>query len=92
MATSVKIRESTKSELERLQAVILLETNKKYSQQDLLDILIKFGHDNLDDLMEKTIIKSINEDDIIDIQSLSRSWGVDTNPDMIDEIIYGERE
>ena len=92
MATSVKIRESTKSELERLQAVILLETNKKYSQQDLLDILIKFGHDNLDDLMEKTIIKSINEDDIIDIQSLSRSWGVDTNPDMIDEIIYGERK
>ena len=92
MATSVKIRESTKSDLERLQAVILLETNKKYSQQDLLDILIKFGHDNLDDLMEKTIIKSINEDDIIDIQSLSRSWGVDTNPDMIDEIIYGERE
>lgn len=92
MATSVKIRESTKSNLERLQAEILLETNKKYSQQDLLDILIKFGHDNLDDLMEITIIKSINEDDINDIQSLSRSWGVETNPDMIDGIIYGERK
>ncbi len=92
MATSVKIRESTKIDLERLQAEILLETNKKYSQQDLLDILIKFGQDNLNDLMERTTTKSISDDDINDIESLSSSWGVETSPDMIDDIIYGERK
>jgi hypothetical protein len=92
MATSVKIRESTKIELERLQAEILLETNKKFSQQDLLDMLIKFGHDNIDDLMERTIVKSISDDDINDIESLSSSWGVETSPDMIDEVIYGVKK
>ena len=92
MATSIKIRDSTKFDLERLQAEILLETSKKFSQQDLIDILVKFGHDNLDDLMEKSVVKSISEDDISDIEALSTSWGIETGPDMIDDLIYGERK
>ena len=40
MTSSVKIKDQTKRELERLQAKILLETNKKYTQQEIIEIMI----------------------------------------------------
>lgn len=90
MASSVKIKNSTKTELDRLQAEILLKTNKKFSQQDLIDILVNFGKNHLDELIQISSSKTISHNDVDEIMSLSSSWGVETTPESIDEILYGE--
>ena len=88
MSISVKIKNSTKSELERLQAEILLKTNKKYSQQDLIDILVNFGKEHIEELLEVKSNKIISEADFEDIKSLTSSWGIETTPESIDELVY----
>jgi hypothetical protein len=90
MASSVKIKDNTKNELERLQAEILLKTNKKFSQQDLIDILINFGKNHLEELLEITTSKTLTQNDVDEVLALSSAWGIETTPESIDDIIYGE--
>lgn len=92
MASSVKIKSSTKKELERLQAETLFKSNKKFSQQDLIDILVNFGKNHLDELLNISNSKKISREDVDEIMSLSSSWGIVTTPESIDEILYGERK
>jgi hypothetical protein len=87
MASSIKIRDITKSKLEKLQAKLLLNYGKKISQQDLIDILINMGEKNPDQLLT---LECITSEKIERILSLSKPWNIETDPDMLDNILVGE--
>ena len=52
MATSVKMDEETKSQLEELQAEIKLETGRKVTQQELLRRLVDDAYTSTSELIE----------------------------------------
>jgi hypothetical protein len=87
MASSIKVRESTKLKLEKLQALLLLNYGKKISQQDLIDILLNLAEKDPMSLIKKEYISSEKIDRIF---KLAKPWKIDTEPDMLDEIIVGE--
>ena len=89
MATSIKVRDTTKTDLEKLQANLFLKFGKKLSQQDLIDILVRFGAGNLEKLILEQKSNKISKDNLADIFKLSEDWGVETHPDDLDDILYG---
>lgn len=87
MATSIKIKDTTKRELEKLQAKLILDYGKKYSHQELIDLLVKLGNNNLELIISSP--KTISKATFNEIKSLIGSWKIETDPDIIDEEIYG---
>lgn len=87
MATSIKVTDDTKRELERLQAKILLEFGKKYNQQELIDLLVRLGYNNIH--LIRTTQKSITPDTLTRIKSLIGPWDIETDPEVIDAELYG---
>jgi hypothetical protein len=86
---AVEITDSTKLELERLQAEILIKTNKKFTQQELIDILIDFGREHMENLLKILSSKFVTQEDFNRIRSLSSPWGIETTPELNEEILYG---
>lgn len=87
MASSIKIRDITKSKLEKLQAKLLLDFGKKISQQDLIDILINMADKDPGQLLNQ---ECITQEKIERIIALSKPWKIDTDPDMLDKILLGD--
>ena len=91
MATSVKMDETTKSRLERLQAEIRLETGKRVTQQEILARLVERAIDSKEDLIdsfrEQRVPVSQSEREAFHEGMISS--GVETSEEDIDEILYG---
>lgn len=87
MTTSIKVTDTTKRDLEKLQAKILLEFGKKFNQQELIDLLVKLGSRNFDLLLRPQ--KSIQPELITKIKSLIKPWDIETDPEIIDKELYG---
>ena len=87
MASSIKIRGDTKTRLEKLQARLLLNYGKKISQQDLIHILIEMADKNPSQLFAEEFVspKKIRR-----ILALSKPWKIETDPDMLDDILIGD--
>lgn len=91
MATSVKMDEETKSELEELQAEIRLQTGTHVTQQELLERLVDHAIESKDDLIDSF------RDDVAQLDATDRaafhdgmiSSGEETSEEDIDDILYG---
>ncbi len=93
MASSIKVRQDTKSEIERLQAEILLRFGKKITQQKLIDLIVKFSKERLDDIMDEPKEEVFNKNKLKEIIKIRSDWEVETSPEMIDEVVYdGDQE
>ncbi|MHA2100707.1 MAG: hypothetical protein ACW99A_18715 [Candidatus Kariarchaeaceae archaeon] len=87
MTTSIKVTDVTKRNLERLQAKILLEFGKKFNQQELIDLLVKLGYNNLNLILATP--KKNTFDTFTRIKSLIGPWKIETSPEIIDTELYG---
>lgn len=90
MASSIKITDETKHELDRLLANLMVKYDKKFTQQELIHLLIKFGQANMELLLTPTRTPSENVMD--KIKKLQKPWTIKTDPEKIDEILYGETQ
>ncbi|QCW01750.1 hypothetical protein [Natrinema pallidum] len=92
MSTSVKVTDRTKSHLEELQAEIRLETGRKVTQQELLERIITETYESKDELIDsfRDDFEPLSDDEIEQWLSGSSDWGVETNEDGIDAVLYGE--
>lgn len=91
MATSVKMDEETKEQLERLQAEIKLQTGKRVTQQELLTRLVEDAIESKDHLLDSF------RDQRVPVSEAEReafhegtiASGVVTREEDIDDILYG---
>ncbi|AGB29974.1 hypothetical protein C488_18930 [Natrinema pellirubrum DSM 15624] len=92
MSTSVKVTDRTKSRLEELQAEIRLETGKKVTQEALLERLVTEPYESKADVIDsfRDDFEPLSDDEIEQWLSGSSDWGVETNEDEIDAVLYGE--
>ncbi len=88
MASSIKLRDSTKKELEKLQARLLLEFNKKINQQEIIDILVSYGRKHPELLLRKN--KQIDPSIFRDVEKMISTGDIITDPEIIDDMLYGE--
>lgn len=93
MSTSIKISEKAKRVLDTLQARITLATGKKYSQQELLDMIIESSDDNKEEIVRRlTKVKLLSKKEVDALKKLSTDWGVHTKEEDIDLYLYGGKE
>ena len=91
MATSVKMDEETKSQLERLQAEIKLQTGTKVTQQEVLERLVERAVDSKAELVDSF------RDEFVPLTEAEREYfhegmfdsGTETDEEDIDDILYG---
>jgi len=91
MSASVKMGEEEKRLLEKLQARYLLITGRKVSQQELLDLIVRFSTEREEELFGlMTGVKlPLPLEDIEEIMELPQDWGVETREEEIDVYLYG---
>ena len=90
MSTSVKMDEETKSKVEELQAEIKLETGEKVTQEEVLRRVVDTAYTSKGEIIDAfrdTV--PVEEDKIEEFHDGTSDWGVETDEDEIDEILYG---
>ncbi|MCY3411537.1 MAG: hypothetical protein INQ03_07905 [Candidatus Heimdallarchaeota archaeon] len=87
MSTTVRIKDTDKAELDKLQAIILLKSGKKLNYDELLHYLLLFSKEKV----IEAIVDDISDQDIDWEYHLSRvgKYG-ETDSSDIDDVIYGE--
>lgn len=91
MATSVKMDEETKAELEELQAEIRLSTGQRVTQQEILSRVLEYAIDSKADLIEsfREDVPALNPEDREAFHSGMISSGTETSEADIDDVLYG---
>ena len=89
MASSIKVKKETKRELDKLQAKLTIKLGRKISQQDLIDILVKNGNKNVENLIDYEPLNQAIIEKILDMSSFSK---IRTNPEMLDDLLGKELE
>ncbi len=87
VASSIKIKDETKIELDKLQAKLILRLGKKISQQDLIELLVRRGSRNIDELIE---FKPLDPSIIDEVLSLSSYSKLQTTPELLDDLLVRE--
>ncbi len=88
MASSIKLKDTTKIELEKLQARLLLEFNKKLNQQEIIDILVSHGKENPELLLKRST--PIDPSIFRKIEKMISTGDTITDLNIIDNMLYGE--
>ena len=92
MITSVKISEEGKRILDVLQAKLILATGKKVSQQELLDMIVKFSAEKEELIRLLAGVRlPLHPKDVEALLNMPTDWGVETREEEIDEYLYGHR-
>jgi hypothetical protein len=90
MTTTIKIDAETKSRFDKLKARILLETGKKLTQQEILDLLLEYAEEGEEEIILK--ISGIkfppSDEDKKKSLLLQDHFGFDTSKVDQDKIIY----
>jgi hypothetical protein len=92
MSTSVKISEKAKRILDTIQARITLATGMKYSQQELLDIIIESAEDEEEIIRRLAKFKRLSGKEIDSLLKSSVDWQVKTREEEIDLYLYGGKK
>lgn len=93
MTTTVRIPRKASRKLDRIAARILLQTGRKVSKQDLLDLILEVGLDEEALLARVVEINLPLPDDVWQrVLGKSTDWGVPTREEDIDRILYGDSE
>lgn len=87
MATSVKIDDPDKQDLDRLQAEYVVRTGRRISQQELLAILIRRGRRELDAIVDA--YPKWTPAERRRVMSLPVKTGIRTREEDIDRTLYG---
>jgi len=92
MTTSIKVEDHTKRKIDHLQAQLFLETGKRISQQRLMELLAEWGMNNFQILKQLLLDCPIllSPDEIAKYQKYQTITGVKTDPNVIDDTIYGD--
>mgnify|MGYP006271980753 CR=1 FL=1 len=90
MATSVKMDEETKAQLERLQAEIRLETGERVTQQEILTRLVEDAVQSKPELIDsfRPTNVPVSDDQRDAFHEGMVSSGVTTTEGDIDDIVY----
>ncbi|MFQ6124209.1 MAG: hypothetical protein ACE5R6_06320 [Candidatus Heimdallarchaeota archaeon] len=92
MTTSIKVEDSTKRKIDKIQAQLLLQSGKKVTQQQLIELMADWATQNLETLknilLDNPII--LTDEEITAYKKYRISTGIKTNPQTIDQILYGE--
>jgi hypothetical protein len=91
MSENIKIQEKDKHIFDMLQAELTLKTGKKITQQELFSWLIEFARAKKDNFFGKLSKLPLSEKEKKKIRSLSSDWGVETNEEEIDMVVYGAK-
>ena len=91
MTTSVKISESGKRTLEKLQAKLVLACGKKVSQQELLDMIVEASAEREKELIQRiTGVKlPLSPSEIERLLEVPTDWGVETKEEELNKYLYG---
>jgi len=87
MASSIKISDETKQALDKLLANLMINYDRKFTQQEILDLLIKLGEANMELLLSP--MESPSKNVLNKIKKLQKPWRSETDEKVIDEILYG---
>ena len=92
MATSVKLDESDKKKLERLQALVTVKTSKKVTQQEILSRLISEATEEVDAFVDRYFESTVpmSDESYERTMSLTTDWKIRTKWEDIDEALYGK--
>jgi len=88
VASSIKVSNETIRELDKLLANLLRNYDLKFTQQNIIDLLIKFTQSNMELLFSS--VQSPSKDILNKIKKLQKPWNIDTDPETIDNILYDE--
>jgi len=90
MATTIKIDDVTKSRFDKLQARILVETGKKLTQQEILELLLEHAEKDEEEIILRLsgIKFPPSTEERERILSLQCDFGFDTSMVNEDKIIY----
>ncbi len=90
MTTTIKIDDDTKSRFDKLQARIFVETGKKLTKQEILELLLEHAEKDEEEIVLK--LSGINfppsPEERERILSLQADFGFDTSKVNEDKIIY----
>jgi hypothetical protein len=91
MATSVKMDEDTKSDLEELQAQIRLETGKRVTQQEILARIVDRAVQSKSELVDsfRDELEPIGDDERDAFHAGMIASGVETSESDVDDELYG---
>jgi len=92
MTTSIKVDDSTKSKIDRIQARILLDTGNRVTQQQVVGLLADWGTENME-VLKRTLLGNailLDDDEIEAYEKYRVSTGVRTSSEEIDKILYGD--
>ena len=93
MSTSIKISEKAKRVLDTIQARITLATGRKYSQQELLDMIIESSDEDKEEIIRRlTKVQRLSEKEIDSLNKLSVDWKISTKEGEIDLYLYGSKK
>jgi len=90
MTTTIKIDDDTKSRFDKLQARILVETGKKLTQQEILELLLEHAENDEEEIVLRLsgIKFPPSAEERKRILSLQTDFGFDTSKVNEDKIIY----
>lgn len=93
MSTSVKISRESKRLLDTLQARLVIATGRKYSQQDLLDMMVKLSSERQDELVGimENVRLPLPQEAVESLMEMPVDWGVETDEAEIDTVLYGRK-
>ncbi|AWR94071.1 hypothetical protein [Acidianus brierleyi] len=87
MATTIKVKDKTKLDLESLRAEILLKSNIKLTMEELQDYLISFAIDNKESFFDY-VMKKFKMKNYEKMKEAIKDWGIDTSNIDVDSVIY----
>lgn len=90
MSTSVKISEESKRLLEAIQARIVLQTGIRFSQQEILERMVKSFEGREGELITLLGIVRLplSSEEIERLMKIPEDWGIETKEEEIDHFLY----
>ncbi len=82
--TSINVKDVTKSKLDALQSKFTINTGKKISLQNLLDMLLDYALLHEDELIKQ--MPALRDDPA---WNEAMDWGEETDASNVDEYLYG---
>jgi hypothetical protein len=87
VATTIKVKDKTKLDLENLRAEILLMSNIKLTMDELQDCLISFAIDNKESFFDY-VMKKFKSKNYEKMKEAIKDWDIDTSNIDVDSVIY----
>jgi len=92
MSTSIKISQRDKEKLDKLQALITLESGEKVSQQDLMSALLEMAFTRKEEITKRLseVRIPLTDEEYQRILEYITDWGIETKSEDIDKYLYGK--